>query len=135
MFNVSSDERAVFKSGATQQRILLVENNDLNRQLFKEYLVSYQYQVFNVSSGSGFFQASAEFQPHLILSDLKLPDINGYTLLAQVQQGIDWQYVPMIVVSTLVFAADQQHAFYLEVRCCFVKPINLFYVRQAIHEI
>lgn len=132
--NPITGQGAVFKSGATQQRVLLVDNNDLNRQLLEEYLVSYQYQVLSISSGSSFFQALAEFQPHLILLDLKLPDIDGYTLLARIKQGTDWQYIPVIVVSTLAFAADQQRAFNLGVRRYFVKPVNLSDLRQAIHD-
>ena len=115
-------------------RILLVENNDLNRQLLEEYLVSYQYQVLSVSGVSGFFQALAEFQPHLILLDLKLPDIDGYTLLAQIQQRTDWQHIPVIAVSTLAFAADEQRAFDLGVCRYFVKPVKLSDLRQAIHD-
>ncbi len=121
------------KSGATH-KILLVDSNDLNRQLLEEYLVSYQYQVLSVSGGSSFFQALAEFQPHLILLDLKLPDINSYTLLAQIQQRTDWQQIPVIAVSTLAFTADQQRAFDLGVRRYFVKPVNLSDLKQAIQD-
>ena len=116
------------------KRILLVEDNDINRQLLEEYLVFHGYQVLSLPGGSGFFQALADFQPQLVLLDLKLPDIDGYTLLQQIQHEPNWQHVPVIVVSAFAFRADQERAFSLGVRQYFIKPLNLNALIQAIQE-
>jgi two-component system cell cycle response regulator DivK len=125
---------AVSKADAAHKRILLVEDNDLNRQMLDDYLVYCGYQVLSIASGSGFFQVLAGFQPNLILLDLKLPGINGYTLLEQIQQETDWRHTPVIVVSAFAFKADKQRALSLGARRYFVKPVNLFDLRQAIQE-
>ena len=114
------------------KRILLVEDNDLNRQMLQDYIVFCGYQVRSLSGGSGFFEALADFQPQLTLLDLKLPDIDGYTLLEQIQQSTDWQHIPVIIVSAFAFKADQQRALSLGARRYFVKPVNLSNLRQAI---
>ena len=78
-------------TGTTPRRILLLEDNDLNREVLEDCLVECGYQIRALASSKGFFQVLADFQPHLILLDLSLPDIDGYTLLEQIQQGTDWQ--------------------------------------------
>lgn len=115
-------------------RILLVEDNDTNREMLSDYLSYFGYDVFKLADGSKFFQAQAQFQSHLILLDLKLPDIDGYTLLQQMQQRSDWPHVPVIVVSAFAFEADKQRAISLGARRYFVKPVNLIALSQAIQE-
>lgn len=116
------------------KRILLVEDNDLNRQMLQDYIVFCGYQVLSLPGGSGFFEALADFQPQLTLLDLKLPDIDGYTLLEQIQQSTDWQHIPVIIVSAFAFKADKQRALSLGARRYFVKPVNLNDLRQAVED-
>lgn len=116
------------------RKILLVEDNYLNRQMLEDYLVFCGYQVLGLASGSTFFQALADFQPHLVLLDLKLPDIDGYTLLEQVRLRTNYQNIPVIVVSAFAFKADQQRALELGATRYFVKPVSLRDLKQAIEE-
>ena len=129
-----SNPNADFSAEAPAKRILLVEDNQTNRQLLSDYLGYLGYQVFPLAGGSDFFQTMADFQPHLVLLDLKLPDIDGYTLLQQIQEGSDWLHIPVIVVSAYAFQADEERALRLGARRFFVKPVNLVSLRQAIAE-
>lgn len=115
-------------------RILLLEDNEINRQLLSEYLNYLGYQVLALADGCNFFQTLSDFQPHLILLDLKLPSIDGYTILEQIQQSSDWYQVPVIVVSAFAFKADQQRAINLGARQYFVKPVRLHQLKQAIQD-
>lgn len=115
-------------------RILLLEDNDINRHLLSEYLNYLGYQVLALPDGSNLFKAMSEFQPQLILLDLKLPVIDGYTILQQIQQSSDWHQVPVIVVSAFAFKADQQRAINLGAKRYFIKPVRLPQLKQAIEE-
>ena len=116
------------------RRILLVEDNNLNRQMLEDYLVFCGYQILGLAFGSDFFQALADFQPHLVLLDLKLPDVDGYTLLEQKRQRPEWRTIPVIVVSAFAFKADEKRALNLGARRYFVKPVSLRDLRQAIED-
>jgi two-component system, cell cycle response regulator DivK len=107
------------------RRILLVEDHYLNRLLFSDYLGYCGYDVQSLSEGSAFFSTIDKFQPDLMLLDLKLPDIDGYSLLKQVQQKPDLSKIPIIVVSAFAFKADQELALSLGARRYFVKPVKL----------
>ncbi|UBF28047.1 response regulator [Kovacikia minuta CCNUW1] len=115
-------------------RILLVEDNDINRQLMTDYLKYCGYEVFSVAKGESFAAAMTQFHPHLVLLDLKLPDIDGYTLLQQIQQTPDWSKIPVIVVSAFAFQADQQRALNLGACRYLVKPVKLPELIRAISE-
>jgi DNA-binding response OmpR family regulator len=118
----------------TLVRILLVEDNDSSRQLMSDYLEYNGYEVFSLAGGSDFDRAIATFRPHVVLLDLKLPDIDGFTLLKQHQYQPDRLKVPIIVVSAYSFQADQERALNLGARQYLVKPVSLSELNQAIHE-
>jgi CheY-like chemotaxis protein len=115
-------------------RILLIEDNPTSRQLMSDYLEHYGYQMLSLERGANFAAALLQFQPHLILLDLKLPDIDGYTLLRQAQDHPEWRSIPIIVVSAFAFQVDQQRAIDLGARRYLVKPVSLIQLRQVISE-
>lgn len=115
-------------------RILLVEDNDASRQLMSDYLEYHGYSVHALSHGAFLGAAMTQVQPDLILLDLKLPDIDGFSLLQQIQQRPDWSSIPVIVVSAYAFIADQQRAFELGARRYLVKPVNLKQLKRTIAE-
>ncbi|MBW4612676.1 MAG: response regulator [Desmonostoc vinosum HA7617-LM4] len=107
------------------RRILLIEDNDVNRMFLSDYLSYFGYDVHSLSGGSAFFSTVEKFQPDLMLLDLKLPDIDGYSLLKQIQQKPDLSKIPVIVVSAFAFKADKERAMDLGARRYIVKPVNL----------
>jgi len=115
-------------------RILLVEDNDVNRQLMTDYLRYCGYDVLSIPRGELFADEMEQFCPDLVLLDLKLPDIDGYTLLQQMQQTPEWVRIPVIVVSAFAFQADQQRALNLGARRYLVKPVKLPELIDAIAE-
>ncbi|BCL37579.1 response regulator [Nostoc sp. MS1] len=107
------------------KRILIVEDNDINRMLLSDYLSYSGYNVQSLATGSFFFIKIQQFKPDLILLDLKLPDIDGYSLLQQIKQQQDFTKIPVIVVSGFAFKSDQERAVDLGACGYFVKPVNL----------
>ncbi|MEH2214152.1 response regulator [Nostoc sp.] len=116
------------------RRILLVEDHYLNRMLLSDYLSYCGYEVQSLSEGSAFFSTIEKFEPDLMLLDLKLPDVDGYSLLKQVQQKPDLSKIPIIVVSAFAFKADRELALSLGACSYFVKPLKLKDLILAIEE-
>ncbi|MCY7273859.1 MAG: response regulator [Phormidesmis sp. CAN_BIN44] len=115
-------------------RILLIEDNESNRRLMSDYLSYYGFDVFALEEGTQLAETIEQFCPQIILLDLKLPTIDGYALLEQLQQRDDWKQIPTIVVSAYAFQRDQQRA--LELGACryLVKPIRLSQLTDVIRE-
>ncbi len=118
----------------TTKRILLIEDNDVNRMLLSDYLHYCNYDVQSLPEGCNFFPSIEKFQPELVLLDLKLPDIDGYFLLEQMQQRPELSKIPVIVVSAFAFKADQDRAINLGARRYFIKPVNLTALTMAIEQ-
>ena len=116
------------------KRILLIEDNHVNRMLLSDYLTYCNYEVQSLPEASNVFSTIEQFQPELILLDLKLPNIDGYLLLEQIQQKPHLSKIPIIVVSAFAFKADQERAIRLGARRYFVKPVNLRNLIMAIEE-
>lgn len=130
--NIGSESQS---SGRKKQvRIVLVEDNSLNRLLLADYLRYCGYQVHEVTHGAALLEVLQQCQPDLMLLDLKLPGLDGYALLEQLRQHPDWRDLPVIVVSALAFQEDQEKAFELGANRYLVKPVKLDYLHQVIQE-
>jgi len=115
-------------------RILLIEDNEANRRLMTDYLSYYGFDVFALEEGTQLAATIEQFRPQIILLDLKLPTIDGYALLEQLQQRDDWKQIPTIVVSAYAFQRDQQRALDLGACRYLVKPIRLSQLTEVIRE-
>lgn len=115
-------------------RIVVVEDDTANRLFFADYLSYSGFEVLALAHGLDLAQHLKEFQPHLLLLDLGLPEIDGYTLLKQLRSS-PWQQLPVIVVSGYAFAEDQQRALALGAQQYLVKPVALRQLTQAVHTV
>ncbi|MCC5638894.1 response regulator [Nostoc sp. CHAB 5844] len=116
------------------KRVLLIEDNDVNRMLLNDYLGYCGYNVRSLSNGTALFSTIESFQPDLILLDLKLPGFDGYWLLEQIQQHSYLPKIPIIVVSAFAFKADKERAINLGACRYLVKPVNLTALIRIIKE-
>ncbi len=126
--------KSISSGSRSHVRILLVEDNEPNRRLLGDYLKHIGYDVLSMADGSQFFDAIAQFQPHVVLLDLKLPDVDGYSLLWQLKQTPHLRQLPVIVVSAFAFEVDKRRAIELGAFKYIVKPLRFEHLNQAIQE-
>ena len=122
------------QSEQESRRLLLLEDHPLNRTLFAEYLCHHGFHVHAIADGKHFFETLEQFQPQIIILDLKLPHIDGFTILEQIRQSADWQHVPVLIVSALSFSLDRQRAMNLGAQDYFVKPVDLRSLLDTINQ-
>ncbi|AFY54012.1 response regulator with CheY-like receiver domain and winged-helix DNA-binding domain [Rivularia sp. PCC 7116] len=131
---ISAEQQVESLKSQNIKKVLLVEDNDANRMLLTDCLSFSGYKVKSLSDGSKFFSTVETFQPDLIVLDLKLPDIDGFFLLKEMQQRFDAAKIPVIIVSGLAFKSDCERAIGLGARRYFVKPVILTELTQAIEK-
>jgi|GEM_PF-319686 DNA-binding response OmpR family regulator len=117
-----------------RDRILLVEDNLYNRELMQDYLrTCYGWRVTAVAEGRQAIAALSVYHPDLILLDLKLPDIDGFTVLQEIaNQSLQ---IPVFVVTACSRAADKERAMSLGAVRYFVKPTCMTELCQAIESV
>jgi PleD family two-component response regulator len=64
-------------TGGQWQRILVVEDNDLNRKLFCDLLVANGFTVEPVADGREAIRRARQFVPGLVIMDIQLPNVSG----------------------------------------------------------
>lgn len=105
--------------------LLLIEDNELNRDMLVERLRRNGYQVLVASDGaSGVATAQAE-KPDLILMDLRLPVMDGWEAARQLKSLPETRSIPIIALTAHVMPGDREKA--LEAGCdeYETKPVDL----------
>jgi two-component system cell cycle response regulator DivK len=119
-------------SNASHFRILVIEDDYANRLFFTDFLAYSGFVVSALADGLNLEQHLKEFQPDLLLLDLGLPEIDGYTLIKTIRQSDQWHSLAIIVVSGYAFQEDKSHALALGIQHYLVKPVRLKELKQTI---
>lgn len=106
-----------------QHRILLIEDDYGNRVLFADFLEHCGYRVLPLADGNNCIGIMQEFMPHLVLLDIKLPQVDGLTLIKTIRHHPQFSTVPILVVSGYAFQTDRRKAIVAGATDYMVKPI------------
>lgn len=81
------------------QRILVVEDDETLSEPLAYRLRSQGYEVSVAATGQDGWQLAVSERPDLILLDLRLPDMDGFTLCAEFADCSDTSHIPVIILS------------------------------------
>jgi CheY-like chemotaxis protein len=105
--------------------ILLVEDNELNRDMLARRLSRKGYQIITAEDGqSGVEMASANV-PDLIIMDMSLPVLDGWEATRQLKSATDTQSIPIIALTAHAMASDKEAAIAAGCDDYDTKPIDL----------
>ncbi len=113
--------------------ILVVEDERLIARLLKDALQVEGYQVVTVLCGEDAVQHALRETPHLILLDMKLPDMDGYEVIHQLRSHPKIMHIPMIVLSALDDSDGKVRAFEMGVDDYVTKPFNTKELVARVH--
>jgi len=100
-------EALEFVTKNTQRRVLVIEDDETQRYILREYLSGEGYELSEATTGPEGLRAVEETLPDLVLLDIQLPEMDGYELLQRLAADRRTRHVPVIVVtSTLLSDAD-----------------------------
>lgn len=104
-------------------RVLILENDYSNRVLFADYLEQCGYSVLPLADEQQVFERLAEFEPDVLLLNLKMPYIDGFTIIRQLRSHPKWQTLSILVVSGYTLVSDRQKAYEVGANAYLTKPI------------
>jgi two-component system cell cycle response regulator DivK len=90
------------------KRILVVEDNDLNRKLFCDVLSAGGFTVEPVADGRDVMERARIFVPNLVVMDIQLQDISGLDLIASLKNDTELADVPVLAVTAYAGKGDEQ---------------------------
>jgi two-component system, cell cycle response regulator DivK len=93
-------------------KILLVEDNESNRDLISRYLQIYEYEVIVAEDGEeGLRKACDDFETiDLILMDTNLPEMDGWEVTRRLKADENTKSLPTIAITTRAMVGDRQKA-------------------------
>ncbi len=90
--------------------ILLVEDSQTIRFMYRGILSNYGFNVIEAENGEKGFELALERKPDLILLDLILPDIHGLDVLKKIRSYEMTKNIPVLVITNLKEIEDVQKA-------------------------
>ncbi len=107
------------------KRILVVEDNPDNRILITDVLTSLNYEVIVAVDGEEGVRKANDEVPDLILMDLSLPQMDGWTATGHIKANPDLKHIPIVALTAHAMVGDRERA--LEAGCddYVSKPIDL----------
>ena len=106
-------------------KILLVEDNEMNRDMLSRRLQRKGYEVVLAVDGPSGVEMARTHAPDLILMDMSLPVLDGWEATRQLKADAATQHIPIIALTAHAMASDREKA--LEAGCddYDTKPIEL----------
>jgi len=106
-------------------KILLVEDNEMNRDMLSRRLQRKGYEVLIATDGEqGVSMARAE-QPDLILMDMSLPVLDGWEATRTIKAAPETRSVPVIALTAHAMAGDQERCVAAGCDDYDTKPVDL----------
>jgi DNA-binding response OmpR family regulator len=96
----------LFAKKESTKRVLVVEDDAMLSMVLAESLKAEKFKVEVVADGSLVFDEVIKFSPNLILLDLIIPGIDGFSVLKQLKDDAKTANIPVVVVSNLDQASD-----------------------------
>jgi|TARA_B100001123_G_scaffold139655_1_gene162304 two-component system cell cycle response regulator DivK len=107
------------------KRILVVEDNDLNRKLFCDVLKANGHEVVPVADGQNVLATAKRFAPDLVIMDIQLPNISGIDLIAQLKADSALADVPVLAVTAYAGKGDEERIRDAGAADYLAKPVSI----------
>jgi CheY-like chemotaxis protein len=115
------------------ERVLLVEDDDDNRELMGEVLESAGYRVLSAASGAEGLKTLAETSVDVVVTDIGMPGMGGLEMARAAKEIAP--SVPVVVVTGWAEREDIARARGREVDAVLVKPVDPEQLTNAVSEI
>ena len=92
------------------KRILVIEDTEDNRQIIRDLLTSFDYELVEAVDGAEGVAMAQAHQPDLILMDIQLPVMDGYEATRQIRAIPELAAVPIVAVTSYALSGDEAKA-------------------------
>jgi CheY-like chemotaxis protein len=127
-----------FRAPVPPTRVLLVEDDAVQRERMRGWLEGPQWTVREAENGREALKRVEESKPDVILLDLMMPEMDGFAVVAALQKEAGWRDIPVIVITLLDLDAKDRERLNAGVQFVLVKerfrPADLVdRIRRLVH--
>lgn len=117
------------------KRILVVEDNDLNRKLFCDVLRANGFDVEPEADGESALETARRIDPDLIIMDIQLPNVSGVDLIQAAKRDLQLQAIPVLAVTAYAGKGDEERIRDAGAAGYLAKPVSIIPFMNAVKEL
>ena len=117
------------------KRILVVEDNDLNRKLFCDVLKANGFEVEPLADGKVALETARQLSPDLILMDIQLSEVSGVDLIEEAKKDLHLQAIPILAVTAYAAKGDEERIRAAGAKGYLSKPVSIGPFMKAVKEL
>lgn len=106
------------------KKILIVEDNDKNRKMLVDILGYYGYEIMEAVNGSAAIKIAKEQRPALIIMDMQMPIMDGFTATRILKNNPETKDIKIIVATSYAMTGDRERILEAGADAYIPKPIN-----------
>src|SRR4051794_23408149 len=118
--------------GPVGQKILVVEDNELNLKLFCDLLRAHGYEAEAVRDGREALERARAFAPDLVVMDIQMPHISGLELIEQMKADEELRRTPIMAVTAYAARGDEERIRDAGAEGYVSKPISVIRFVEAV---
>ena len=116
------------------RRVLVVEDNELSRELLCDWLEAENYGVASATTLEQAFAAIQEMPPDAVLLDVQLGNQDGLSLASWIRKQTSLSHIPVIAVTAHAMVTEQERIFLAGCNACVSKPVDFKLLRQQLEQ-
>jgi signal transduction histidine kinase/CheY-like chemotaxis protein len=89
-------------------RVLIIDDNESDRYLFKHQLRDSKFVVLEASGGRDGLRKASDEKPHLIVLDINMPDMSGFEVVEQLKENASTRNIPVVICTSRVLNSEER---------------------------
>ena len=114
-----------YKESISMAHILLVEDNEMNRDMLSRRLRRKGFEVSFAHDGLQSLSLSESLQPDLILMDIQMPHMDGIEATTHIKADANLKDTPIFALTALAMPGDRERCLNAGMDDYFTKPVSL----------
>lgn len=124
-------KKTTYKSAPSKKRVFIVEDDpDVAEYLISELRSDYAITHFN--SGETALPDILSFQPDLVITDLMMPELDGFALCKRIKQNININEIPVVIISAKSGDDVEISSLQIGADAFIPKPFNIDVLKQTV---
>jgi CheY-like chemotaxis protein len=106
------------------KKILIAEDNPVNRELLREILEAGNYEVVEAGDGQEALAKIEEAEPDLVLLDINMPVLDGFATISRIREDPQFSRLPVLAVTAYAMKEDRERVLEAGFDGYLSKPID-----------
>jgi two-component system, chemotaxis family, CheB/CheR fusion protein len=129
-----NEELEIIGYQGQRQKILVVDDLNSNREILVDFLTTLGFEIIEAKSGAEAIALAQEHQPDLLLLDLVMPGMDGWSVTRHLRKQPQFAHLPVIIVSASTLSTDESQAYEVGANNFLAKPFDFEQLLRIIEQ-